>query len=185
MSSPPPTRWCSPAVRARRWSRSSIRGSWGARPRPAQPLPPRWPTAPGIWLSSSFGGWRHGARRRPGGAQGRGAPGCHALRELRLETEPAVLLEGAGAEGRNLGGPGRVLRLRRLFSREDDRRFRRHGRPQARYAARSRLGRFRRRRVRAAPRRTQPRARLRHRIRAPRDRALAWRERLPRTGRGR
>ena len=24
--------------------------------------------------------------------------GCHALRELRLETEPAVLLEGAGAE---------------------------------------------------------------------------------------
>ena len=24
--------------------------------------------------------------------------GCHALRELRLETEPSVLLEGAGAE---------------------------------------------------------------------------------------
>lgn len=38
-------------------------------------------------LGNGLAGWRVAVHQ-----------GCHALRELRLETEPAVLLEGAGAE---------------------------------------------------------------------------------------
>ena len=44
---------------------------------------------------------RLGVTKLGGGLAGRRVAvhqGCHALRELRLETEPAVLLEGAGAE---------------------------------------------------------------------------------------
>ena len=53
------------------------------------------------WELGEFIVRRLGVTRLGDGLAGRriaAHQGCHALRELRLETEPAVLLEGAGAE---------------------------------------------------------------------------------------
>ena len=98
--------------------------------------------------------------------------GCHALRELRLEREPAMLLEGSRGRGGSMGGGGRVLRLRRTVFRQDDRRVRGDGGPQARYAAPCGLGGVGGRGLPVAARRAEPGAGLWGGVRAPGDGAV-------------
>ena len=64
-------------------------------------------TAPGSWASSSCGA--SPSPKLGDGLAGRRVAihqGCHALRELRLESEPAVPAPGGGRRGRPLGGSG-------------------------------------------------------------------------------